>query len=326
VSELRDQPYDEPADSSPVATETRPAELDDTARAEPMSRDEYADDMRQGPAADSSDEDDQDDEADGYQTTSDDPDAGPQETTRDEYADDMRQGPSAETEDGAEKPEPADDRSDEQEPVGEPDVARDEAASDAQGMTRDEYAEHMRQQPAAETSEPGDNGTRAETHELDTSDSAESAETEQPPPDPVRDSVTAEDLSADIAVVHLQPEDRTLGDTTPTGIGLKPTGEQLLRMEGDRGSILERFRRNVYDRADDITDSGDEYGDDLGRLFQRPPTETHTEMPVSPQSGPAHQDHAIDGGHVANAAFVTGLVAYEAFRHVRNKIEARRKP
>jgi hypothetical protein len=330
VSELYDQP-DDPADTSSVATETRPApaELDDTARTEPMSRDDYADSMREGPPAETLDGTD---DPDTYDSAPADPDADVQEISRDEYTDQMRQGPSAETEDHGEEPEPAGDRSDERETVGETDAARGDPDTDAQGMTRDDYADLIRQGPSAETDEvSGDDGARTgETDHLDDSEPLEppapgqSAE-EQSRNDPGQDFVKGEDPYAQVSVVQLEPADRTLGDTTPTGIGLKPTGDQLMRMEGDGQSALERIRRNIYDRADDINDSGDEYGDDLGKLFQRPPTESHTEVAGNPPATADHQDHVIDGGHVANAAFVVGLVAYEVFRHSKTKIEARRK-
>ena len=48
--------------------------------------------------------------------------------------------------------------------------------------------------------------------------------------------------------------DRTLGDTTPTGIGLKPDGDQLRDMESDRLARADRFRRNVHERVEDIQD------------------------------------------------------------------------
>ena len=46
--------------------------------------------------------------------------------------------------------------------------------------------------------------------------------------------------------------DRTIGDTTPSGIGLKPTGEQLRDMESDKLSRADRFRKEFYRKADDI--------------------------------------------------------------------------
>jgi hypothetical protein len=332
VSELYDQPDDDPADTSPVATDTRPAptELDDTARTEPMSRDDYADSMREGQPAETLDGTN---DPDSYESTPADPDVDGQESSRDEYADHLRQGPSAETEDRGEEPEPAGDRGDERETGGETDAARNDPDTDAQGMTRDDYADLMQQGPSAETDEVSSNdgaGRTGKTDHLDNSEplkppAREQSAEEQPRNDPGQDFVKGEDPYAQVSVVKLEPADRTLGDTTPTGIGLKPTGDQLMRMEGDGQSALERLRRNIYDRADDINDSGDEYGDDLGKLFQRPPTESHTEVAGNPPATADHQDHVIDGGHVANAAFVAGLVAYEVFRHSKTKIEARRK-
>jgi hypothetical protein len=59
-----------------------------------------------------------------------------------------------------------------------------------------------------------------------------------------------------VDVVRTRPEDRTLGDTTPTGIGLKPTGDQLLGMESDdpTESRLDRFLRKATEEADDLHD------------------------------------------------------------------------
>jgi hypothetical protein len=60
-----------------------------------------------------------------------------------------------------------------------------------------------------------------------------------------------------IAVVQAEPEDRTLGDTTPTGIGLKPTGDQLLGLESDdpAESRLDRFLKKATEGADDLHDA-----------------------------------------------------------------------
>jgi hypothetical protein len=64
------------------------------------------------------------------------------------------------------------------------------------------------------------------------------------------------DRDQHVNVVHAGPEDRTLGDTTPTGIGLKPTGDQLLDMETDdpAESRLDRFLRKATEEADDLHD------------------------------------------------------------------------
>lgn len=61
--------------------------------------------------------------------------------------------------------------------------------------------------------------------------------------------------------------DRTIGDTTPTGIGLKPAGEQLRDLESDRLSRGDRLRRNVCERADDIQDVTEKNAGTLQGLF-----------------------------------------------------------
>jgi hypothetical protein len=45
------------------------------------------------------------------------------------------------------------------------------------------------------------------------------------------------------------------GLSTPAGIGLKPDGDKLGRMESDLLSRGDRFRRNVYERVEDIQDA-----------------------------------------------------------------------
>jgi len=64
------------------------------------------------------------------------------------------------------------------------------------------------------------------------------------------------DRDQHVEVVRTQHEDRTVGDTTPTGIGLKPTGDQLLGMETDdpTESRLDRFLRKATEEADDLHD------------------------------------------------------------------------
>ncbi|SRR6266487_2950280 len=53
--------------------------------------------------------------------------------------------------------------------------------------------------------------------------------------------------------------DRTLSDTTPTGIGRKPTGEELLHDRGDRtDSRLDRFLDSAFEHADDVRDGTDQ--------------------------------------------------------------------
>jgi hypothetical protein len=147
-------------------------------------------------------------------------------------------------------------------------------------------------------------------------------------PDPqTRESIIHDQRGHDtlITVVRANPEDRTLHDDTPTGIGLKPTGDQLLQLESDSRSYLERLRRNIYERADDISDAADEYGGTLGQLFEHPPTETHTEVPNRPPEGSNRPGHGIDTGHMATAGLVISVLSFELFRTIKNRVDSWRR-
>ena len=86
---------------------------------------------------------------------------------------------------------------------------------------------------------------------------------------------------ADFSWISLTDADRTLGDTKPTGIGLKPTGEQLLETDSKK-SRSEAFRDELYkpDTIEDFHDESEQNADDLPRLFERPPTSSHADVPV----------------------------------------------
>jgi hypothetical protein len=60
-----------------------------------------------------------------------------------------------------------------------------------------------------------------------------------------------------VDVVRTRPEDRTLGDTTPTGIGLKPTGDDLVHIERDdpKESRADRLFNKAFEMMDDVHDT-----------------------------------------------------------------------
>jgi hypothetical protein len=307
MSDIDGSPYDdssgEIADTDYGDTRTRLAatELADEPPAEPLDRDEYADYVRQEPAADIGY-----DTSDDYDTASpdgfgwSDPADRVQGMTREEYADSTREGPAAEPADY--DPDDGHDAGDIGQPGdAQPESAWSDPAEDALGLTRAEYADHVRQEPAA----------------LDDDASPQVL--------PDRGVPENDNPYLRLTIVQATPADRTLGDTTPTGIGLKPTGEQLSRMEDDSRSPLEKLRSQIYDRADDISDSADEYGGTLGKLFEHPPTETHTEVPSTPHDAPSHQEQGVDGGHLATAGLVVGILGFELFRAIKNKTEAWRR-
>jgi hypothetical protein len=303
------------------------AEFADEPPAEPMSREEFADYMRQGSAADTGDENttgSADGPGGGYEISSSDPAGEAQGMTRAEYADYMRQGSAAGEDDSDDYgtggiDQPGDTGYDSR--WGDP-------AEEAQGMTRGEYADYMQQGPAAGDDDLGivsagdhnDPSGDPDTATTDLPAPAQNDSPEQASPD--QGARKNDNPYTSVSVVELTPADRTLGDTTPTGIGLKPTGEQLIGMEDDTQSRLEKLRRNIYERADDMSDAADEHGGTLGNLFEHPPTESHTEVPSSPQDVPSHQGHAVDGGHLASAALVVGLLGFELFRTVKNRVGA----
>jgi hypothetical protein len=120
-----------------------------------------------------------------------------------------------------------------------------------------------------------------------------------------------------LTVVHLDPEDRTVGDDTLTGIGLKPTGDQLRNIESDKLSRGDRLRRNVYERMDDFRDASEKNAGALeGFLGSHRPTGhdvVHATQPAieAPQSPPA------DVGSIATAGLVLGLLADRAIHQAR---------
>src|SRR5206468_3685911 len=71
--------------------------------------------------------------------------------------------------------------------------------------------------------------------------------------------------------------DRTIGDTTPAGIGLKPSGEQLRDMESDKLSRRARFRKEFYREADGIQDVSENTANDVTALLGRHPPTGHPE-------------------------------------------------
>jgi hypothetical protein len=112
--------------------------------------------------------------------------------------------------------------------------------------------------------------------------------------------------------------DRTLGDTTPTGIGLKPDGDQLRELESDRLARADRFRRNVYERVDDIQDVTEKTAGTLqGLLDAHRPTGhdvTYTAQPAYEASAPP----PADAGSLATAGLALGLLADRAIGWARD--------
>jgi hypothetical protein len=102
-----------------------------------------------------------------------------------------------------------------------------------------------------------------------------------------------------ITVVRAEPEVRTVGDDSPTGTGQKPTGEELLHMEGDERS------KNRLDRLfDEAFKEGDDVYDMAGHVVE-PIAEDFGPRPPSGDHAPAH--HAVTGAVVDNLPPAQGL-------------------
>ena len=122
--------------------------------------------------------------------------------------------------------------------------------------------------------------------------------------------------------------DRTVGDLTPTGIGLKPTGEQLTEAVSGERSRLEKLSRCVEDEdfINDLRDAGEENANTVeqflaarhpqGHAIQGVPDSHHDPLPV--------QEHAT-AGDIVGAGLMTGLVLLEAGRRVHDVLAHRKE-
>jgi hypothetical protein len=108
--------------------------------------------------------------------------------------------------------------------------------------------------------------------------------------------------------VSVAEADRTIGDTTPAGIGLKPDGEQLRDMESDKLSRGDRFRKDFYSEVGDIQDAGEKTANDVAAMFARQPPGGHAETTTQPAIEASHPP-PLDAGNIATAGLVVALVA-----------------
>jgi hypothetical protein len=115
--------------------------------------------------------------------------------------------------------------------------------------------------------------------------------------------------------------ERTLGDTTPTGIGLKPTGEQLLEMEGDKPSRspLDRFVDKAVEDADDVSDGIGHIGEAINADLRSGPGPSGNPRSYHATTSAVH-DHPPPPGpgvsDVVGSITITGVAAVAAIRHV----------
>ncbi len=129
---------------------------------------------------------------------------------------------------------------------------------------------------------------------------------------------------AQLSRLSVAEADRTVGDTTPTGIGLKPTGEQLRDMESDNPSRsrLDRMLDRALDRADDIHDSAGETAEAI-TAFRHPDPALSAHQAYA---GHVTHDHPQPQGPPVNDMVgSTVVVAVAALAGLRHWIEHGRK-
>jgi hypothetical protein len=122
-------------------------------------------------------------------------------------------------------------------------------------------------------------------------------------------------------VVQIGPGERTFGDTTPTGIGLKPTGDQLRDMENEEASKPEKLRRKFLEGIDDINDAARDnagLGHDLLMRNHAPAGHAVTEVPHPLQDVPHEGGGAAPD--ITSAGLVAGVLLIEATRRSREPI------
>ena len=123
-----------------------------------------------------------------------------------------------------------------------------------------------------------------------------------------------------VTVAYLPPEARTVGDITPTGIGRKPTGAEILDMEGDKRteSPLDRLFDEMVKGADDIADGSGAVGEAIV-IDDRPapgPSGHSRPYHATTNTAPDHPDPPNPGANDAISSMtIIGVAAAVALRH-----------
>jgi hypothetical protein len=118
-----------------------------------------------------------------------------------------------------------------------------------------------------------------------------------------------------VTVAYLSAEDRTIGDTTPTGVGRKPTGEEIFDIEGDESGegLLDRLLNKATEGADDLHDAVGNAAETVHDLRLPGPApggghvhEVHPVQEPAPPAGPAVSD-LFGSVALAGVALLTGI-------------------
>jgi len=133
-----------------------------------------------------------------------------------------------------------------------------------------------------------------------------------------------------VTVAYLPPEARTVGDTTPTGIGRKPTGAEILDMEGDKRteSRLDRLFDEMVKGADDISDGSGAVGEAIVIDDRPAPGPSGHSRPYHAATNTA-PDHPAPPNPGANDAIssmtIIGVAAAVALRHALSALRKEHK-
>jgi hypothetical protein len=134
-----------------------------------------------------------------------------------------------------------------------------------------------------------------------------------------------------VTVEYLPPEARTVGDTTPTGIGRKPTGEEIFGMEGDNPA-----KRRLDRLFDEALKEGDDFSDAAGHIGAAIEADLHSGSGPSGHPGSYHaatgsaQDHPASPDPGASDAVgsmaIVGVAAVVAIRRALSELWKEHKP
>ena len=153
-------------------------------------------------------------------------------------------------------------------------------------------------------------------------------------PDPSEHQVavhTTDGADVPVTVEYLPPEARTVGDTTPIGIGRKPTGEEFLDMEGD-----DPAKRRLDRLFEEALKEGDDFSDAAGHMGSTFEADLHSGSGPSDHPGSYHsatgsaQDHPApsDPGvsDAVGSMAIVGVAAVVAIRRAISELWKEHKP
>jgi hypothetical protein len=162
---------------------------------------------------------------------------------------------------------------------------------------------------------------------------ARNSEGEDGMPDPTEGQVAdqvQDGTDVPLTVAYLPPEARSVGDTTPTGIGRKPTGAEIRDMEGnDRTeSRLDRLFDEMVKEADDVFDGSGAIGEAIVIDDRSAPGPSGHSRPYHATTSTA-PDHPVppDPGtsDAISSMTIIGVAAAVALRHALSALREEHK-